>query len=153
MLTASSFLALIFFCMFRWINYLKTKSQWPGTVPSFIYAYSELIILPYAVVIGTIDSGKTGLPHKIGSAIFFLSLFLIVVYLTFCIKRIRDWDSSVISSSGWMVKKVTCIYLLLVWAYCITNMVLDLKDMKEFLVILEWNTHSGIMLWLISFYK
>lgn len=40
MLTASSFLALIFFCMFKWLNYIQIKIGWPGTIPRFVYFLS-----------------------------------------------------------------------------------------------------------------
>lgn len=80
-----------------------------------------MIILPYAVAIGTIDSGKTGILHKIGAVTFFVSLLAVVVFITFRLWQMRNWDPSIISTESWILKRLTCGYLVLVWLYCIVE--------------------------------
>lgn len=40
MMTASSFLALVFFCISKWIKYQKQRTNYPGNIPSLLYTIS-----------------------------------------------------------------------------------------------------------------
>lgn len=61
-----------------------------------VYIIAELVILPYAITIGTIDSGGTGDLHGVCAVIFFIGLFGLIVYLTLLLQKMRNWDSSII---------------------------------------------------------
>lgn len=97
MMTASSFLALIFFCIAKWMKYVQIKTKYPGKIPNVIYFMSEMAILPYAITIGTIDSGKSGKIHDVCAVIFFVLLFGLTLVMTHILYKMRKWDSSIIS--------------------------------------------------------
>lgn len=78
-MTAASFLALIFFCTARWMKYIQVKTNYPRHIPNAIYFISEIVLLPYCITIGTIDSGKTGHIHDICAVIFFVVLFALTI--------------------------------------------------------------------------
>ena len=82
MMTAASFLALVFFCIAKWMKYIQIKINYLGKIPNAIYFVSEMAILPYCLTIGTIDSGKTGKIHDVSAVIFFVLLFGLTLIMT-----------------------------------------------------------------------
>ena len=152
MMTAASFLALVFFCIARWMKYLQRKTNYPGKIPNVLYFFSELAILPYCLTIGTIDEGKTGKIHDVSAVIFFVLLFGLTLVMTYYLYKMRKWDASIMSSESWFIKRLTCFYILGVWLYCLYGIQFgDHHKHNDFVVIVEWNTVVVNLLWLLSF--
>ena len=152
MLTAASFLALTFFCMFKWLKYVKIRSQWPGHIPNVAYSFAEFLIFPFCIIIGTIDSGFKTLLHDVASVIFFIGLLGLTIYITSKLWVMKKWDASIISRESWFLKRLTCFYLIAVWIYCIYGFLTPQKiPNHDFIVIVEWNTVTVNLLWLLSF--
>lgn len=152
MMTAASFLALVFFCIARWMKYVQVKSNYPGNIPNTLYIVSEMAILPYCLTIGTIDSGKTGKIHDVSAVVFFVLLFSLTLVMTYLLWKMRNWDASIMSAESWFMKRLTCFYILAVWIYCIYGISFgDHKKHNDFVVIVEWNTVVVNLLWLLSF--
>lgn len=82
-MTAASFLALVFYCIAKWMKYIQIKTGYPGRIPNAVYFISEIAILPYSLTIGTIDSGKTGHIHDVSAVIFFVVLFGLTLIMTY----------------------------------------------------------------------
>lgn len=79
MLTASSFLSLIFFCIFNWLRYEVDRLKFPEKVQGWMYPVSQFAIFCYCITIGTIDSKSTGNLHGPCAVIFFVILYLSTV--------------------------------------------------------------------------
>lgn len=123
MLTASSFLSLIFFCIFRWLKYQVNRIQFPEKLQGWMYPVSQVGVLAYAITIGTIDSKGTGKLHGPCAVIFFIILYALTVHLTLFMKRMLHWDSSFITRESWWFKKLTCLYLTALWIYCVVGLI------------------------------
>ena len=111
-----------------------------------------MTILPYSITIGTIDSGKTGHIHDICAVIFFVLLFGLTLIMTYILGKMKNWDASIMSTESWVIKRLTCYYILVVWIYCLYGITFgDSKKHNDFVVIVEWNTVVVNLLWLLSF--
>jgi hypothetical protein len=155
MLTASSFLSLIFFCIFKWLNYEIARIGFPEKPATWMYPLSQFSILCFSVTIGTIDSKSTGKLHGPCAVIFFVILYSLTVRMTLMMKRMRHWSADFITLESWWFKKITCLYLTGVWIYAAVGLILENtagqnKD-DRFVDVLEWNTVFVNILWLFSF--
>jgi hypothetical protein len=64
----------------------------------------------------------------------------------------RNWDTSVMTPRSWFLKKLTCGYLILVWIYSAIGIVLGgSKKQDDYVDIIEWNSVSINLLWVLSF--
>lgn len=96
MLGCSSFLALVFFIAFRWIESQALRVGFPP-LPKYQFYLAEGSIACYCVTIGTIDEEGIGNLHGPCAIIFFIIWLVTIINMTFYLARMREWDSSVIS--------------------------------------------------------
>lgn len=157
MMTSSSFFSLIFFCVFKWLIYEADRIQIPLERPTFLYWPCQFMVLPYLITIATIDGAGVGPLHAPCAITFFMGFWVLTVFLTYVIYRLKEWDSSVISQSSWRWKLFTCCYLTFVWVGCISMFIYknfikkEYSDPGDWLIVLEWNSVFVNILWLLSF--
>jgi hypothetical protein len=157
MLIASSLLALIFFLIFRWTAAAVKRANYPRVLPSSLYYTTQFSILLYGITIGTIDSRGTGPLHSPCAVAFFLILIIAIIRVTLFLTELRAYDTSVIAEWSLRVKQVLALYLLLLWIYCIIMLISVSSEELEgkgdkYVVIVEWNTVTMGLLWVLSFY-
>ena len=95
-----------------------------------------MIILPYAVTIGTIDEGGTDIVHTVGAVTFFLGLFGLTVYMTLLLKRMRNWDPTIMTCESWLIKRLTFYWVNGVAVYCLVQLALDSSKGDDMVVII-----------------
>jgi hypothetical protein len=110
-----------------------------------------MIILPYAITIGTIDGNGTGDLHTTCAVIFFIGLFGIIVYLTNILRKMKNWDASIMTCESWFLKRLTCYWNILVVIYCLIQIALDSSKGNDMIVVIEWNLVIINLLWVLSF--
>lgn len=116
---------------------------WPG----------QLSIVGYLMAIGTIDNGGTGDLHTAGAVFFFIVLFLIVVLLSLATHKMRQWDTSFMNRTSYLIKMILAGYLLGVWIYCVIGLIFEAfsNDDDMYIVIVEWNSVYVSLIWVLSF--
>lgn len=110
-----------------------------------------MIILPYAITIGTIDGAGTGDIHGVCAVIFFIGLFGLTVYMTCLLRNMRNWDPTIMTCESWFLKRLTCYWVITVAIYCLVELALDGSKGDDMVVIIEWNLVIVNLLWLLSF--
>ena len=109
----------------------------------------------YSITIGTIDENGTGQLHGACAVIFFVIWFSVIIKITSFISELRHWDSSVISRKSMVLKKALAFYIVSVWIYCIYGLLTTPNDNQkksdQFVVIVEWNSFLGNLLWVLTF--
>lgn len=157
MLTASTFFALVFFAVFKWLNYEADRIKIPLERPASLYWASQLALIPFTITIGTIDGAGTGPLHAPCAVLFFTVFWLLTIIITYIVYRLKEWDSSVLSLVSWRWKLFTCSYVTLVWFVCtgmfiFTNFIPHkLGDPGDWIMVIEWNTVFINIIWLMSF--
>lgn len=153
MLINSSFLALVFFVVFRWLEFQAIRVRYPP-LPKYQFYLAEASILCYAITIGTIDGKGIGKLHGPCAVIFFVIWLVTVLNMTVYMTKLRDWDSSVMSKKSLRVKQILGIYIGLVWIYCVYEILGELRfyDKKQdiYVVIVEWNSVIINLLWVLT---
>lgn len=158
MLIASSLLALIFFMIFKWVANVARDAKFPRKISKVLYGFSMFSILLYGITIGTIDERGTGPLHSPCAVGFFVILIWSIVEVTFFLAELRSYDTRTILKISLRVKQVLAAYLLLLWAYCLVMIILVSADEEiesksdKYVVIVEWNTVTVGLLWVLSFY-
>jgi len=161
MLLASSMLSLIFFLIFKWISKAAKESQYPKTISNSLYYLSEFSILLYGITIGTIDEQGIGKLHLPCAVTFFVLLIVLIVVITLYLTNLREYDTQAIGLRSLRIKQILTAYLLAVWAYCIVMLILasseeGFEDFEEignkYVVIVEWNTVTIGLLWVLTWY-
>ena len=71
--------------------------------------------------------------------------------MTAYIVKLYNWDSSVLTRSSLMLKLLITGYIALIWIYCIVGLIFDSKHNNKYVVIVEWNSVWGNLLWVLSF--
>lgn len=163
MLTVTSVLTLLFFVLFkyhaflfRWINFQRERVGYDQQLNKYLYPISQISLIFYAITIATIDSTGTGLLHTVSAVIFFIVFFVMVIVLTLYLGDLRSYDTTVMGSTSWLFKKITCVYLVLVWVFCLIGIlyqffVLDDFTSETYIIIVEWNQFIAVLLWLLGF--
>ena len=77
----------------------------------------------YGVTIGTIDEKGTGPLHSPCAVIFFLIWMIVIANTTIFMSKLRKWDSSVMSGTSILIKKLLAFYVGSVWIYCIYGLI------------------------------
>ena len=121
---AGYFLFLVYYTLFRWLDIWSKKIGYPGSTYSYMYWPTILSVIGYELVMGTIDGGGTGNVHTIGAVYFFIMLYLMVMNVTIVCSKMREWDSSFMSYSSLLQKKIVNGYLTIVWIYCLIGALL-----------------------------
>ena len=151
MLICSSILALTFFIVFRWIESEAKRVSFP-LPKQYLFYLAELSILFYGVTIGTIDGKSTGKLHGPCAVLFFIILFSIIMNITVYLSKLRAWDTSVLSRPSLLLKQVLALYIAGIWIWCIYGLLTEAENKDDiYVVILEWNSVSINLLWLLTF--
>ena len=145
---ASAVLVLIFNTIYRWIN---TRAEGVGypTMNRGIYYIIMASMVAYCVAIETIDGEGEGPLHTPSALIFFIVWEIAIVYITFYLYELSEWDSSIISARSMRLKSLLAIYVSLVWIYCLYGNYG--KNSLDYTVIVEWNAVFVNLLWCLSF--
>lgn len=118
MLFNSSFLALIFFIVFRWTQ-AQAKRIGYRSPPMYQFYLAEGSIGCYAVTIGTIDELGIGKLHGPCAIIFFVIWLVTIVNMTVWMTKMREWDTSIMSSCSLKIKQLLSLYITALWAWCL----------------------------------
>ena len=158
MLIVSSILALIFFMLFRWTVSVAKQAGFEKPIASYLYKLSLFSILLYGITIGTIDEKGTGPLHGPCAVIFFLILILAIIELTLYLTELRAFNTSVLNLTSLRAKQLLAGYLIAVWIYCIIMIIIVSigetgweSKTDKFVNIVEWNTVTIGLLWVLSF--
>lgn len=154
MISAASFLTLIFHVIFRWFEKQAKLYQYPGHIYTYMYWPTMFSVCGYLAAIATIDSGGTGTFHALGAAYFFICLYFLVVNFTIISYKMREWDTRVMSAPSLTSKIVVLGYLTCVYIYCAIGLIFypetNHSDNK-YGVIVEWNLVYVGLLWVFTF--
>ena len=151
MLISSSVLALSFFVSFRWADFQAKKVGFP-TIPKWQFYLVEFSILCYSITIGTIDEKGIGKLHGPCAVTFFIIWFAVLINFTFYMSKLREYDTTTVNICSLWIKKILVFYLILIWVYCLVNIILEQFDNHQdiYVVIVEWNSVLINLLWLLS---
>lgn len=158
MLIASSLLALIFYMLFRWVQAQAIVAQYDKPISKLLYSASMFSVPLYGITIGTIDEKGTGKLHGPCAVIFFLILIVCIINVTIYLTDLRAYKTSIINLTSLRAKQALAIYLVSVWIYCIIKIIIvslneDWESKTDpFVNIVEWNTVTIGLLWVLSFY-
>ena len=159
MLIASSILALTFFMMFNWAAKVAKDAGFPKKVSNVLYNMSLFSIVLYGITIGTIDGKGTGSLHSPCAVGFFVILIWSIVEMTLFLTELRDYDWRTIKKTSLRCKQILTIYLVALWIYCIVMIILVSAEVEDwesksdkFVDIVEWNTVTVGLLWVLTFY-
>lgn len=159
MLIASSLMALIYYLIFRWINAKAISIKYDKAMSKWLFKTVLVSIPLYGVTIGTIDSGGTGPLHSPCAVSFFLILILCIIEVTIYLTGLRAFKTSAMNLTSLRAKQSLAIYLVSVWVYCLIEIIIvSLKEedweskTDPFVNIVEWNTVTIGLLWVLSFY-
>ena len=155
MTNAGCFLTLIFHVLFRWFEVQARKYNYTGNTYSYMYWPCILSIFGYLAAIGTIDTGGTGTIHTVGAVYFFIMLYFMVVNFTLIARKMRNWDTRIMSRCSLNAKIVVATFLSLVWIYCLVGLVLEAIPTANgddiYIVIVEWNLVYAGLIWVLCF--
>ena len=153
MLINSSFLALIFFVVFRWLEFQAFRVKYPPPLKYQFYL-AEASILCYAITIGTIDGKGIGKLHGPCAVIFFIIWLVTVLNMTVYMTKLRNWDSSVMSKLSLRLKQILGFYITGVWAYCLYYISQESSGSANkqdiYIVIVEWNSVIINLFWVLT---
>jgi len=89
-----------------------------------LYYIGQVSVWGYMIAMGTIDGKWYPDLHTNSAIFFFVTLFVIVMTQTLVIREIYQWDSSIISRKSYFIKMIFAIYVLSIWIYSVTGLVL-----------------------------
>lgn len=148
-ITTSVFI-LIFYTLFRWVNIQAQSCGFHP--PSKIAFYSMMVAMFFeSIAVETIDGKSNGPLHGPSAVIFFLTFEIVIVYLTLYLYRLRQWNTSVISSRSLQLKMALAFYVTGVWIFCLYKTVTSEENKVDYTVVVEWNAFIIDLLWLLSF--
>lgn len=72
--------------------------------------------------------------------------------MTVYIRKLRNWDTSVLSRSSMTMKLLLAIYITAIWIWCIYGLITTSSNKKsdKYVVILEWNSVMINLLWVFT---
>lgn len=139
MLPAGSFICLIYFIAFRWLELLKKKTGYPYGVESWLYKWAIASVIGFYCAIGTIDAAGIPTIHSIGAVFFFVILFLVAALMTVVIRELHNWDPRVVTGKSVMLKIFIVVYILGTALYCLYGSISEIvpsNDDDIYLVII-----------------
>jgi hypothetical protein len=94
-------------------------------------------MLCYSITIGTIDEKGIGNLHGPCAVIFFVIWVVVIIRITLFINKLRHWDTSVVSATSLLLKKLLAGYVAGVWVYCLYGVLTttDHHKSNQFVVI------------------
>lgn len=95
--------ALIFHTIYRYMNAEAKKSGFPQMNNGYYY-FMLVGLLGFCIATQSIDGKSNGPLHTPSAVIFFLILEIYIVYTTLYIRRLHQWDSSIISARSLLLK-------------------------------------------------
>ena len=159
MLLASSILALTFYMLFNWVSKVAQDAGFTKPISKVLYYASLGSIVLYGITIGTIDGKGTGSLHSPCAVGFFVILIWSIVETTLYLTQLRDFDWKTISKTSLRCKQVLAGYLVALWIYCIVMIIaVSLYEVgwesksDMYVNIVEWNTVTVGLLWVLTFY-
>lgn len=144
--------------IFKWIVSVAKDAGFNKPISNFLFKASLFSILLYGITIGTIDEKGTGPLHSPCAVGFFLILIWAIIDVTLYLTRLREFDTRTISRTSLLAKQILAGYLVLLWVYCLIKIILVSKDEEldgksdRYVNIVEWNTVTVGLLWVLSFY-
>jgi hypothetical protein len=153
MITAASFLHLLYWVMFRWLESEARSIRYPHSLCTWLYWPAQVSVWGYAVAMGTIDGNFTGVAHAVGAVSFLAILYFIIINITIDCHKMRNWDPSFMSEGSMLEKKLFSVYLTLVLVYIVVGLIFEYGRNEDdmYIVIMEWNLVDGGLLWVLAF--
>lgn len=127
MLFNSSFLALTFFVVFRWIESEALRVNFPNP-PKYQFYLAEGSILCYSITIGTIDGKGTGKLHGPCAVTFFIVWLATIISMTVYLTKLRKWDCTTIGKRSLRIKQLLSLYISGLWIWCIYHIIKEQKQ-------------------------
>jgi hypothetical protein len=152
-LPAGSFMFLIYFTIFRYVELQKNKIKFPYGTEQWIYKWAQASVLGFYGAVATIDGAGYPIIHLIGSIFFFLFLYVVAGAMTIVLREMHNWDITVISRSSLLLKRVIVGYITVVAWYCAGSALGESDEDKEdniYVVIVEWNLAIMGLVWLLT---
>lgn len=153
MLLGASFLSLVFFAAYRWLQYQAKRTGYKNFSKTLYYV-AEASIFCYSVTIATIDGKGTGSAHDINAVTFFVIWFIVIMAMTVYTTKLYNWDTTVITPYSLRLKQAIAGYIALVWLYCVVGLITESGSQNGqdiYVVIVEWNSVWANLLWVLSF--
>lgn len=152
-LPAGSFVHLLYFTAFRYVQLLKKKTSFPYSTEKWLLAVAQISILGYYGAVGTIDGAGYPIIHLIGSIFFFILLYVVAGAITIVLRELHNWDPTVINPRSLLIKRIIVGYISGVAFYCAIkglNLASAEKEDNIYVVILEWNLAIMGLIWLLT---
>lgn len=124
---SGSFVSFIYWILFRWMKSEKKRTQYPGTIYSYLYYVGQLSVWGFQIAMGTIDGNGYPDLHTNSAIFFFVMLFLIVMTQTVVVRDMYLWDSSVLSQKSYLIKLALAIYVACVWTFSLYGLLTKSK--------------------------
>jgi hypothetical protein len=86
MLSAGSFITLIYFGIFRWTLAEKKRTNYPGDIYGWMFPVAQASITGFLAAIGTIDGAGFPELHTYGAVFFFVALLFTAVIVTLVLR-------------------------------------------------------------------
>ena len=154
MLSAGSFIGIIYFSIFNWLNLIKKETAFPFKIEKWVHPLAQVSIVGFYFAVATIDGHGTTPIHGPGAVFFFIVLFVCLGYVTFIMGELRKWKSAAINRTSLIVKYAMFWWLVGVVVYCLVGLIKEGDDMNHddpYVVIIEWNLAIVGMTWLLTF--
>jgi hypothetical protein len=114
----SSIIVLVFIAIHHWVKAQARKAGF-HRMSSISYYIMLFGMLLFCIATETIDGKANGPLHTPCAVLFFIIMEIFIVNTTLYLHRLHEWDSTVISPRSLKVKEVLCVYVSLVWIYCL----------------------------------
>lgn len=124
MLPAGSFICLIYFIAFRWLEKIKEITNYPFSVEKWLFKWAVASVIGFYCAIGTIDSAGYPSIHGIGAVFFFVILFLVAGVITFVMRELHNWNTFIIAGRSITIKLIVFGYIVGVAIYCLIGSLL-----------------------------
>lgn len=107
-LPAGSFVHLLYFSVFRYVELLKQRSLFPLGTEQWLLGVAQASVLGFYGAVGTIDGSGYPIIHLIGSIFF---LYLVAGAVTIVLHELHNWDATVINSKSLLLKRIIVGYI------------------------------------------
>ena len=128
MCSAGSFLNLVYFAVFRYLKYLKKKTEFPYPLENWLHYLAQISVLGFYFAVATIDAKGTTSIHGPGAVFFFVVLFIALGYVSYILKEIREWYAPSVRNISCVVKMAFFYYLVGVAIYCLIGLILESRE-------------------------
>lgn len=158
MTAAGGLLIVLFHSIFKWVQIIANKSNYPGNTYAYMYWPTILGVIGYLIAIGTIDGAGTGDAHTIGAVYFFVMMYFAIANITVVCHKIRQWDTKTMTYCSLFQKVLVASYLSIIWVYCLVGLISQAlsgsptNDDDKYIVIVEWNLVFAGLVWVVCFH-